>query len=91
MLRRYIVERDILKIGDEDRGLLQQIAARSNFAIRDLSPDIQWIESFVTDNRTVCLYLATDVGILRSHAALAGLPVTRISPVNARIDPTTAS
>jgi len=58
--------------------------------LRDLGPDIQWIESYVADNKTFCVYLAIDEAIIRKHADISGFPATKITEVRKTIDPTTA-
>jgi hypothetical protein len=55
-----------------------------------MGPEIQWLESFVTDDRVYCLYIAPNERMIREHAEAGGLPVTAIRPVRSRIDPATA-
>jgi hypothetical protein len=55
-----------------------------------LGPQIQWVESFVTDNKTYCIYIVPSEELIRQHAAKSGVPANRIYPVRALIDPTTA-
>ena len=59
-LRRFIIERDIPKVGTFEREQLRAAAAKSNEVLQQLGPDIQWVESFVADNKTFCVYLAKD-------------------------------
>ena len=59
-LRRFIIERDIPKVGTFEREQLRAAAAKSNETLQQLGPDIQWVESFVADNKTFCVYLAKD-------------------------------
>ena len=89
-LQRFIIERDIPQVGTLDRQQLQQAAAKSNGVLRQLGPDIQWIESFVAGDRLFCHYLATSEELIRKHAQLSGFPASRIIPIRRRIDPTTA-
>jgi hypothetical protein len=70
---------------------LRQAAAKSNDALRQLGPDIQWVESYVADNKTFCVYLAKDEAIIRKHAEIRGFPATKITEVKRMIDPTTAA
>ena len=59
--------------------------------LRELGPDIQWVESYVTDDKTYCVYLAESPDIIRRHAEISGFPANRISEVRKMIDPTTES
>jgi Nickel responsive protein SCO4226-like len=88
-LRRYIIERDIPKVGTFEREQLRGAAAKSNEVLRQLGADIQWIESFVAADKTFCVYLAKDEGIIRKHAEISGFPATKITEVRGMIDPTT--
>jgi hypothetical protein len=90
VLRRFIIERDIPTVGTFEREQLRGAAAKSNEVLRDLGPDIQWIESYVADNKTFCVYLAKDEAIIRKHADISGFPATKITEVRKTIDPTTA-
>ena len=90
VLRRFIIERDIPNVGTFEREQLRGAAAKSNEVLRDLGPDIQWIESYVADNKTFCVYLAKDEAIIRKHADISGFPATKITEVRKTIDPTTA-
>lgn len=74
-----------------EREQLRGAAAKSNEALRQLAPDIQWLESFVAGDKTFCVYLARDKAIIQRHAALSGFPVTTITEVHTTIDPSTAS
>jgi len=88
-LRKFIIERDIPKVGTLEREQLRAAAAKSNEALRQLGPDIQWQESYVADNKTFCVYLAADEQIIRKHAEISGFPATKITEVRKMIDPTT--
>jgi hypothetical protein len=90
-LKRFIIERDIPKVGSLGRQQLKEAAAKSNAVLRQLGPDIQWVESYVADDRLFCVYLATGEDIIRKHAQLSGFPASRIVPIHRRIDPTTAN
>jgi hypothetical protein len=90
-LRRFVIERDIPKVGTFEREQLRGAAAKSNEALHQLGPDIQWVESYVADNKTFCVYLAKDEGIIRKHAEISGFPATKITEVKKMIDPTTAA
>ena len=82
-LRRFIIERDIPKVGSFEREQLRGAAAKSN--------DVQWVESYVADDKTFCAYLAKDEGVIRKHAEISGFPATKITEVRTMIDPTTAA
>jgi hypothetical protein len=66
-------------------------ALMSNAALAQLAPDIQWVESFVYDNKTFCVYLAKKEAVIRKHAEINGFPATKITAVRKMIDPTTAT
>jgi hypothetical protein len=88
-LRRFIIERDIPNVGTLEGEQLCEAAATSNAALNQLAPDIQWIESYVTGDKTFCVYLAKDENLIRKHAELSGFPATTITEVRKIIDPTT--
>jgi hypothetical protein len=89
-LRKFIIERDIPKVGTLEREQLRGAAAKSNEALRQLGADIQWVESYVADNKTFCVYLAKDEAIIHKHAEVSGFPATKVTEVKKMIDPTTA-
>ena len=88
-LRRFIIERDIPAVGSFERDQLRGAAAQSNKVLRELGPDIQWVESYVTDNKTFCVYLAKDESLIHKHAEISGFPATTVTEVKKMIDPTT--
>ena len=90
-MKKYMIEREIPKIGSLEREQLQQGAAKSNQVLHQLGPDIQWLESFVTANKMYCMYLAKDEELIRRHADLSGFPATRVTEIGVTIDPTTAA
>jgi hypothetical protein len=90
-MRKFIIERDIPKVGTFEREELRAAAAKSNAVLRQLGPDIQWVESYVADDKTFCVYLASGEAIIRKHAEISGFPATKITEVRKSIDPTTAS
>jgi len=89
-MRRFIIERDIPRIGSADREALRAASQKSNSVLAQLAPDIQWVESYVAPDKTFCIYLARDEAIIRRHAELSGFPATKITEVPKIIDPTTA-
>jgi hypothetical protein len=88
-LRKFIIERDIPAVGSLEREQLRGAAAQSNGVLRQLGPDIQWVESFVAADKTFCVYLARDEEIIKKHAEISGFPATKITEVRKMIDPTT--
>jgi hypothetical protein len=88
-LRKFIIERDIPKVGTLAREQLRAAAGKSNEALRQLGPDIQWVESYVAADKTFCVYLAKDEAIIRRHAEISGFPATKITEIGKMIDPTT--
>jgi hypothetical protein len=89
MLRKFIIERDIPQVGTLERDQLREAAAKSNSVLNKLAPDIQWVESYVAENKTFCVYLAKDEQIIKKHAELSGFPATKVTEVRKMIDPTT--
>ena len=90
-MRKYIIERDIPAVGSLGRDELKGAAGTSNGALRELGPDIQWVESFVAADKTFCVYLAKDEAIIQKHSELSGFPATKITEIIRMIDPTTAA
>jgi hypothetical protein len=90
-LRRFIIERDIPKVGTLEREQLRGAAAKSNAALDQLAPDVQWVQSYVANDKTFCVYLAKDEAVIRKHAEISGFPATKITEVRRIIDPTTAA
>ena len=88
-LRKFIIERDIPQVGSLERDQLRGAAATSNDALRQLGPDIQWVESYVAADKTFCVYLAKDESVIHKHAEISGFPATKVTEVRKMIDPTT--
>ncbi|MGI9481145.1 MAG: DUF4242 domain-containing protein [Hyphomicrobiales bacterium] len=89
-LRKFIIERDIPEVGTLDKEQLSGAAAKSNEALEKLGAQIQWVESFVADNKTFCVYLAENEDIIQKHSELSGFPATKVTEISKMIDPTTA-
>jgi hypothetical protein len=89
-MRRFIIEREIPAIGAADREAMKAAAQKSNGVLKELGPDIQWVQSFVTGDKIFCVYLAKDEALIRRHAELSGFPANKITEVKRTIDPTTA-
>ena len=91
MLKRYVIERDIPKVGAFTPPQLKGAAETSNAALSKLAPKVQWEQSYVTGDKTFCVYLAEGEDAIREHAKLSGFPANKITEVTAIIDPTTAN
>ena len=87
---KYVIEREIPGAGKLAAKDLQAIAQKSCGVLRDMGPQIQWIESYVTDDKVYCVYVAPNEEAIRKHAQQGGFPANRISKVRSVIDPTTA-
>jgi hypothetical protein len=88
-LYKFVVDRDIPGVGAWSPDQLQAAAAKSNAALRQLAPDIQWIESHVAGDKTFCVYLATDMSVIQKHSQISGFPVSKITEIRRTIDPLT--
>ena len=87
---KYVIERDLPGAGKLSRQELQAISQKSCGVLENLGTQIQWIHSYVTNDKIYCIYRAPDEGLIREHAKQGGFPANRISEVKAMIDPTTA-
>jgi hypothetical protein len=87
---KYVIEREIPDAGNLSAEQLQAISQKSCGVLRDLGPQIQWVQSYVTDDKIYCVYIAPNEGMVREHAKQGGFPANRISEVKQVIDPTTA-
>lgn len=87
---KYVIERDIPGAGDLSAEDLHGVAQKSCGVLSDMGPQIQWVESFVTQDKIYCVYIAPDEASVREHARRGGFPATRVSAVKRMIDPTTA-
>lgn len=90
-MRKFVIGRDLPKIGSAEREALKQAAQKSNAVLKELAPDIQRVESYVAADKTFCIYLAKGEGIIRRHAKLSGFPANKITEVKRMIDPATAN
>jgi hypothetical protein len=89
-MKRYVIERDLPAVGSLDRHGLKDAAATSNAALAQLSGKVQWMQSFVAENKTFCMYLADSEASVQEHARLSGFPASKITEVKSVIDPMTA-
>lgn len=87
---RYVIERDIPGAGSLSPQELKAISQKSCGVLEELGPRIQWVQSYVTDDRVYCVYNAPDEEMVREHARRGGFPADRISRVSTVIDPVTA-
>ena len=87
---KYVIERESPGVATWSPERLRATSQRSVDVLRSLGPDIQWLESYVTDDRLYCVYVAKNEELLRTHAAKGGFPISRISRVAGMIDPTSA-
>ena len=85
---RYVIEREVPNAGNLSEAELREVSLRSLSVLNELGPKIQWIHSYVTDNKVYCVYLAPDEEMIRRHAELTGVPANRISRVRQILDPT---
>ncbi len=90
-MKKYIIERDIPGVGDMNPAELRDACTKSNEALAELAPSIQWQHSYVAGEKTFCVYLAANEEAIRRHAERSGFPASHITEVAAVIDPTTAN
>lgn len=88
---KYVIEREIPNAGSLTEEQLREVSLKSISVLDELGPSIQWLHSFVTDDKVYCVYIAPDETIIRKHAEKVGLPASRISAVRRLLDPTNAS
>ena len=87
---KYIIERELPGAGELGDDQIQGISQKSCQVLNDLGPQIQWVESFVTDDKIYCLYIAPNKEMIEKHAQEGGFPANKISQVRRKIDPTSA-
>jgi hypothetical protein len=87
---KFVIERDIPEAGKLSSEQLQAISQKSCGVLREMGPQIQWVQSYVTDDKIYCIYVAPDEDAIRKHAQRGGFPANRISRIRSVIDPTTA-
>lgn len=86
-MQKYLIERKIPGIGRMDAAELTAAAAKSNDVLATLGPDVQWQQSFVTDDHLYCIYFAKNKDLVKKHAEMAGFPADRILEIHRTIDP----
>ncbi len=87
---KYVIERDIPGVGSLSKETLMGISQKSCGVLRNMGPQIQWLESYVTNDKIYCVYIAPNEEAVREHARQGGFPANRVSEVRTMIDPTTA-
>jgi Nickel responsive protein SCO4226-like len=90
-MKKFVIERKIEGVGRMNDRELSSAAGTSNKALAQLAPRVQWVHSYVTADRTFCIYLAEDEAMVHEHARIRGFPATRVYEVLTMIDPTTES
>ena len=87
---KFVIEREIPDAGKLSPQQLQGISQKSCSVLRELGPQVQWLQSYVTDNKIYCIYIAPDAEAIRKHAQMGGFPANSVSQIRTVIDPTTA-
>jgi hypothetical protein len=87
---KFVIERDIPGVGNLSAQEMQAVSRKSCDVLTAMGPAIQWVQSYVTDDRIYCVYVAPSEEAVREHARQGGFPANRVSPVRAVLDPTTA-
>ena len=89
-MKGYVIERDLPGVGGLNREQLKDVATTSNGALAKLAGKVQWVQSFVADDKSFCIYLADAEASVREHARLSGIPASKVTEVRNVIDPMTA-
>ncbi|MGN6388996.1 MAG: DUF4242 domain-containing protein [Burkholderiaceae bacterium] len=87
---KYLIEREIPDAGKLSADDLRNISQASCGVLQKMGPSIQWVESYVTDNKVYCVYIAPNEDMVREHAKQGGFPANKVSEIRSTIDPTTA-
>jgi len=87
---KFVIEREIAGVGKWSQEQLKAVSQTSCGVLRKLGPEIQWLQSYVADDKIYCLYIAPDEELVRKHAQMGGFPANRVSQVRSMIDPTTS-
>jgi hypothetical protein len=87
---KYVIEREIPGAGQLSADQLRSISQKSCSVLNKLGPQIQWVQSYVTEDKLYCIYIAPNEAMVREHARIGGFPANRVSAVKTIIDPTTA-
>ena len=84
---KYMIEREIPGIGQTPKEALQEAGQKSKAVLKELGPDIQWVESYLTDDKLYCIYIAPNEELIKKHAEKVGMPASKISQVRMVVDP----
>ena len=84
---QFVIEREMQGAGSLSDAQLREVSLRSLEALEGMGPQIQWLHSYVTEDKVYCVYLAPDEGSIREHARRVGIPADRVSAVRRLIDP----
>jgi Protein of unknown function (DUF4242) len=87
---KFVIEREVPGVGALKPEEVQALSQKSCGVLRELGPQVQWLHSYVTDDKIYCVYIAPNEEAVRQHAAMGGFPANRISRIRSTIDPTTA-
>ena len=87
---KFVIERELPGAGKLSAAELQGISQKSCGVLNSMGPKIQWVQSYVTDDKIYCVYIATDDATVREHATMGGFPANRVSRISTMIDPTTS-
>jgi hypothetical protein len=87
---KFVIERDLPGAGSLSEQDLNAISQKSCGVLRNMGPQIQWVHSYVTQDKIYCIYIAPDEKTVREHASQGGFPANRVSEIKTMIDPTTA-
>jgi hypothetical protein len=87
---KFVIEREIPEVGKLSTEQLKAVSQTSCGVLREMGPQIQWLHSYVTDDKIYCVYIAPDEETVRKHAQMGGFPANKVSQVRTTIDPTTA-
>ena len=87
---KYVIERELANAGKLSSADLQSISQKSCDVLEELGPKIQWVESYVTNDKIFCVYIAPNESLVRKHSEMGEFPITAVNEVRAVIDPTTA-
>lgn len=86
-MQQYVIEREIPGAGSMTEAQIREVSLRSLQSIRDIGPQIQWLHSYVTEDKLYCVYLAPDEETIREHARRTNIPANRIAAVRRLVDP----
>lgn len=90
MLRKYMIEREIAGVGGQPPEAMCGIAQTSKNVLAELAPRVQWLETYVANDKVYCVFLAEDASLVREHARRTGFPADRVEEIRSMLDPTMA-